>query len=52
MLLYGAFLLVLGLLLWTNTLKAAMLAVFGTLGFAFHLAVDKELRIRKHHDIK
>lgn len=48
MFLYGGFLLIFGLLLWVDILKSSMLAVFGMLGFAFHLAVDHELKINKH----
>ena len=39
---YGAFLVIIGLVLWTNIIKAIMLMTFGMLGFGFHLFVDKK----------
>ena len=44
---YGIFLLIIGSIFWSSTFKTIMLAVFGVLGFAFHLMVDKIIRIEK-----
>lgn len=52
MFLYGGFLFAFGLLLWFDVLKSSMLAMFGILGFAFHLVVDKELKINRHAPIE
>jgi len=41
MLIYGAFLLAVGFVFWTDIIKIVMLPVFGILGFGFHLIVDK-----------
>jgi len=41
MIAYGTFLLLLGIILWPEMLKQAMLPIFGMLGFSFHLIVDK-----------
>ncbi len=42
---YGAFLFVVGMLFWDELLKAVMLSIFGFLGFAIHLLVDKNFKI-------
>lgn len=41
MIIWGAFLLVIGSIFWPETLKRIMLPLFGMAGFTFHLLVDK-----------
>lgn len=38
---YGIFLFVIGSIFWADAIKRVMLPVFGMLGYAFHLAVDR-----------
>jgi hypothetical protein len=43
LIIYGAFLFVVGTIFWPETLKRLMLPAFGMIGFVFHLMVDKGL---------
>ena len=44
-LIYGGFLFIVGSVFWVENIKIVMLSIFGMLGFAFHLMVDKKLKV-------
>ncbi|MFH1106067.1 MAG: hypothetical protein V1731_02555 [Candidatus Aenigmatarchaeota archaeon] len=47
MLIYGAFLFVVGSIFWSDALRRIMFPLFGMLGFATHLIIDKNIFSRK-----
>jgi len=42
-LVYGAFLFVVGSIFWMDALRRAMFPIFGMLGFSFHLIIDRKM---------